>query len=144
MLKLTYFFTLLRLWVQLDKVVFVYYHYIRKHLWLLMNKKVVLKKPLVFDWDKGNEKKNVTKHNVQNNETEEVFFNDPVIIYNDSHSQVENRYLVYGVTNKGRQLVISFTLRGEQQERIRPIMSRDQDKKERLYYQKQKGGVKNI
>lgn len=109
-----------------------------------MNKKVILKKPIAFDWDKGNEKKNVTKHNVQNNETEEVFFNDPVIIYDDSHSQVENRYLVYGVTNRGRQLVISFTLRGEQQERIRPVMSRDQDKKERLYYQQQKGGVKNI
>ncbi len=107
-----------------------------------MIKKVSLNTPLLFDWDQGNKEKNIAKHNVNNSETEDVFFNDAVIIYDESHSQVEDRYLAYGATNKGRQLVISFTLRGEKQELIRPIMSRDQDKKERLYYQNRKRGEK--
>lgn len=98
----------------------------------------MLKKPLVFEWDEGNSEKNVKKHNVENSETEEVFFNDAVIVYDESHAQTEDRYLAYGVTNKGRQLVISFTLREKQEDLIRPIMSRDQDRKERLFYQKQK------
>ena len=43
-------------------------------------KKIKLKKPLIFEWDEGNKEKNVQKHNVQNSETEEIFFNSPIII----------------------------------------------------------------
>lgn len=101
-----------------------------------------LKKPVIFEWDTGNKEKNVSKHNVQNSESEEIFFNNPILLEDTCHSQGENRYLAYGVTDKGRYLVISFTLRGEDEEKIRIIMSRDQDKKEREYYKKQKSGVK--
>ena len=107
-------------------------------------KKIKLKKPLIFEWDEGNKEKNVQKHNVQNSETEEIFFNSPIIIEDISHSQDEERYFAFGTTDKGRHLIISFTLRGEKQERIRPIMSRDQHKKERIYEQTlRKGVVKN-
>ncbi|MBI2443336.1 MAG: BrnT family toxin [Candidatus Levybacteria bacterium] len=106
-----------------------------------MRKTAPVKKPLVFEWDTGNKEKNVKKHNVQNTETEEVFVNDPVILPDRTHSQKEERYFAFGVTNKGRKLIVSFTLRGEQQERIRPIMSRDQSKKERAYYQEEKSEV---
>lgn len=98
----------------------------------------MLKKPLVFQWDEGNSEKNVKKHNVENNETEEVFINDPVILPDRTHSGPEQRYYAFGVTNKGRYLLVAFTLRGNREERIRPIMSRDQTKKERLYYHKEK------
>ena|SRR3989338_2817177 len=106
-----------------------------------MNKKVHLKKPLTFDWDEGNKEKNVKKHNVQNNETEEVFFNNPVLLKDKEHSEREERFFAFGYTDKGRQLIISFTLRGEKQEKIRPIMSRDQNKREKEFYQKQKSEV---
>jgi uncharacterized protein len=107
-------------------------------------KKIRLKKPLTFEWDEGNKEKNVKKHNVQNSETEEIFFNNPVIIEDISHSQDEERYFAFGITDKGRHLIVSFTLRGGKQERIRPIMSRDQHKKERIYVQKlRKEVVKN-
>lgn len=108
-----------------------------------MSKKPKLEKPLSFEWDEGNKDKNVIKHKVQNNETEEVFENEPVIIFDESHSQGEDRYLAYGVSGKGRQLVISFTLRGEKRY-IRPIMSRDQDKKERELYKRMKRGDTGI
>lgn len=107
-----------------------------------MYKKIKLKKPLIFEWDKGNKDKNVHKHSVQNSESEEVFVNNPILLINITHSRNENRYLAYGVTDKKRQLVIAFTLRGKIEEVIRIISSRDQDKKEKKLYRKMKSEVK--
>lgn len=108
-----------------------------------MDKKIKLKKPLTFEWDKGNKDKNVHKHSVQNSESEEVFVNNPILLIDITHSQDENRYLAYGVTDKKRQLVIAFTLRGKMEEGIRIISSRDQDRKEKELYQKMKSEVKS-
>lgn len=107
-----------------------------------MSKDIKIKKPLVFEWDKGNKDKNVHKHRVQNSESEEVFFNNPLLLEDIFHSQIENRYIAYGVTDKKRPLVITFTLRGNNLEKIRIISSRDQNKKEREFYQKLKEGVR--
>jgi len=107
-----------------------------------MDKKVRLKKPLVFEWDTGNKDKNVHKHKVQNSESEEVFVNNPILLIDTTHSQTENRYIAFGVTDKKRQLVIAFTLRGEKEEIIRVISSRNQDKKEKELYQKLKSEVR--
>ncbi len=103
-----------------------------------MIKNIKLNKLLVFEWDKGNKDKNIKKHKVQSSETEEVFLNDPIIMPDRTHSVLEERYFAFGVTEKKRELIISFTLRGENKERIRPIMARDQSKKEREYYKNQK------
>jgi uncharacterized DUF497 family protein len=107
-----------------------------------MDKKVKLKKPFAFEWDKGDKEKNVIKHKIQNSESEEVFVNNPILLIDITHSQAENRYLAYGVTDKKRQLVIAFTLRGENEEKIRIISSREQDKKEKELYQKMKSEVR--
>ncbi len=56
-----------------------------------------------FDWDDGNRDKNRTKHDVSTGESEQVFFNEPHIILNDfKHSQTEQRFAAFGVTNNGR------------------------------------------
>ncbi len=34
-----------------------------------------------FDWDEGNKQKNREKHQVEYTECEEVFFNKPLLIY---------------------------------------------------------------
>lgn len=107
-----------------------------------MKKNIRLKKVLSFEWDKGNKDKNVQKHKVQNSESEEVFENNPFMLEDIFHSEKEKRYLAYGITDKTRQLVISFTLRGENLEKVRIISSRDQDKKEKELYKKLKGGDK--
>jgi uncharacterized DUF497 family protein len=98
-------------------------------------KKIRLKKPLQFEWNAGNIEKNILKHGVINSETGEIFFNDPVLLTDINHSQGEERYFALGKTDKGRHLIVSFTLRGENLERIRPIMSRDQNIKEKGYEQ---------
>lgn len=109
-----------------------------------MKRKIRLAQPLILEWDEGNIDKNVIRHNVSNRETEEIFFNDPVIMPDRTHSHTEERHFAFGITNKERLLIASFTLRGTQQEIIRPIMCRDMNKKEKGYYlsQKQKSEVK--
>lgn len=101
-----------------------------------MAKKFDFSKVTGFEWDKGNKDKNKLKHNVEINESEEVFFNNPVFEYDKDHSQKEDRFLTYGITDKERLLIISFTIRGKKKDKVRVISSRDQHKKERQHYKK--------
>jgi uncharacterized DUF497 family protein len=85
-----------------------------------------------FDWDSGNRDKNL-KHNVQNWECEQVFFNDPLIVLEDPrHSIAENRFAAFGKTDSGRQLVVVYTVRGS---RVRVVSARDMNKRERRFYE---------
>jgi len=36
-----------------------------------------------FQWDQGNARKNVDKHDVSQSEAEQVFFNEPLLIVDD-------------------------------------------------------------
>ena len=89
-----------------------------------------------FEWDSGNRRKNEVKHSVTQMEAEEVFFNNPLLIStDDKQSEIENRYLALGKTNKDRGLTIIFTLR-QNGTLIRVISARDQHRKERHLYAK--------
>jgi len=86
-----------------------------------------------FDWDAGSERKN-EKHGVSMAETEQVFFNEPLLLLDDvGHSQQEPRLHALGVTNEGRSLHITLTLRKSGQW-IRVISARDMHRKERVIY----------
>lgn len=86
-----------------------------------------------FEWDKGN-LTHIEKHDVENQECEEVFTNQPFFVREDlRHSIVEERFEVFGQTVTGRKLFIVFTLRGN---KLRVISARDQNKKERSDYEK--------
>jgi uncharacterized protein len=88
-----------------------------------------------FDWDDGNKQKNWEKHQVDYRECEEVFFNKPLLIGDDTnHSFQEQRYYVLGRTDIGRTLFLVFTVRNN---KIRVISARDQSKKERKAYERQ-------
>ncbi len=54
-----------------------------------------------FDWDEGNLTKSKHKHRVEPAESEQVFNNNPVYFYDEKHSQQEERYFAYGITNAG-------------------------------------------
>lgn len=85
-----------------------------------------------FDWDEGNRDKNWLKHLVSNRESEELFFNLPLIVVADiKHSELEERFFALGQTNDGRLLFISFTVRLN---KIRVISARDMSQKERERY----------
>jgi uncharacterized DUF497 family protein len=90
-----------------------------------------------FDWDEGNSRKSAEKHNVSQAETEQVFFNDPLLVVEDiSHSIHEMRLHALGHTESGRLLHVSFTLRGEGR-LIRVISARAMQRKERLRYEQE-------
>ena len=87
-----------------------------------------------FDWDDGNARKN-NKHAVSTAESEQVFFNSPLLLLVDAkHSDRESRFHALGKTDQGRLLHIAFTLR-EAQTKIRVISARDMNRKERVIYE---------
>ncbi len=84
-----------------------------------------------FKWDDGNARKSTDKHGVAQAEAEQVFFNDPLLVVDDvRHSRSEPRFHALGITNTGRRLHVTFTLR-EENTRIRVISARDMHRKER-------------
>ena len=86
-----------------------------------------------FDWDVGNVEKNQKKHHASRWECEQIFFNEPLLIYHDEgHSKVESRYFALGHTDLNRELMIVFTVRTHL---IRIISARPMSKKERKYYE---------
>ena len=87
-----------------------------------------------FEWDCGNARKSALKHEVSQQEAEEVIFNQPLLIAPDfKHSGTEGRFLAFGSTQMGRSLTVVFTLR-QNNSMIRVISARDQHTKERRIY----------
>ena len=85
-----------------------------------------------FDWDKANTSKSWLKHGIHPFESEEIFFNQPLVIAADvKHSQGELRFFALGITDQGRLLFVCFTIR---RHLIRVISSRDMSKKESEVY----------
>jgi uncharacterized DUF497 family protein len=85
-----------------------------------------------FDWDDGNQGKNWEKHGVTDSESEQVFFNQPLLVFFDTgHSEDELRYYVLGRTDRGRRLFVVFAPRGD---KIRVISAREMTKRERAFY----------
>lgn len=93
-----------------------------------------------FDWDLWDIVKNVDKNQVENKECEDVFFNQPQLVeFDEKHSLVENRYKILGLTDRGRWLIVVFTIRNN---KIRIISARDLSKKEKLQFEKYKNEQK--
>ncbi len=87
-----------------------------------------------FDWDTGNARKN-EKHAVSMAESEQLFFNAPLLVLVDEkHSAQEARLHALGRTDDGRNLHIAFTLR-QSGKLIRVISARDMHRKEKEIYE---------
>ena len=96
--------------------------------------KIILQNCLGFEWDIGNFNKNQDKHKVSYLECEQIFFNYPLLLYDDTkHSRQEARLYALGKTDNGRLLFAAFTIRSNL---IRIISARDMSKKERAIYEK--------
>ena len=90
-----------------------------------------------FDWDEGNARKNVEKHQVSQSEAEQIFFNDPLLVSQDvDHSVREPRLHALGRTDTGRPLHVTFTLRNDNR-LIRVISARPMHRKERVRYEQE-------
>ena len=87
-----------------------------------------------FEWDVGNERQSVEKHDVRQAEAEQLFFNEPLLtVLDGKHSNAEIRIHALGKSDEGRQLHVTFTLR-ENKTKIRVISARNMSRKERAYY----------
>ena len=95
---------------------------------------IILTDCIGFEWDDANQDKNWKTHEVSKVECEEVFFNQPLLLYEDiHHSEKERRLFVLGKTNLERSLFIVFTIR---KKLIRVISARCMSRKERAIYEK--------
>ncbi|MEK9165862.1 MAG: BrnT family toxin [Patescibacteria group bacterium] len=94
----------------------------------------IVQQPIQFQWDKGNQDKNLIKHKVIKQECEEVFFDQNKKMFKDAiHSQNEDRHIIIGKTKQKRLLFIVFTIQGRE---IRVISARDLNRKEKMLYEK--------
>ena len=93
-----------------------------------------LSKVVGFDWDEGNARKD-ERHGVTAAEAEQVFFNVPLLLLDDSHhGDSEVRYHALGKSVESRRLHLSFTLRNDDT-KIRVISVRNMSRKERTIYE---------
>lgn len=86
-----------------------------------------------FQWDRRKAKLNLRKHRVSFEEATTAF-RDPLSATgtDPDHSAVENRFVTFGLSSKGRLLTVSHTERGES---IRIISARHATKPERKIYE---------
>lgn len=87
-----------------------------------------------FDWDDGNLLKNEIKHDLKWQIIEEIFFNEPLVLLEDTtHSdEMECRCAALGFTNEKQLITVIFTKR---KHKIRVISARPMSKKERIFYE---------
>ncbi|MEG3437416.1 BrnT family toxin [Pannus brasiliensis CCIBt3594] len=89
---------------------------------------------LEFEWNEEKAKANQRKHGISFEEASTVF-DDPLSINFDDpdHSVGENRYLIIGLSDQGKFLLVSYT---ERERKIRLISARLVTPKERRYYER--------
>lgn len=90
-----------------------------------------------FEWDAGNERKSLDRHDVSQAEAEQIFSDAHLLVLKDDrHSPLETRWHALGRTDAGRVLHVTFTLR-HGGTRIRIISARAMHKKERQIYEQE-------
>lgn len=89
---------------------------------------------LQFEWDEQKAIANQQKHNVSFEEAKSVFYDrNACLIYDPEHSVHEDRYILLGVSNSMRLLVVCH-LYQENDELVRIISARLANKQERQQY----------
>ena len=92
-----------------------------------------------FDWDPKKAAANLKKHGISFPEAQSVFYDDYALqFYDNDHSDKEDRFIMLGMSNQSRVLVVVHCLRSEGTT-IRIVSARKATANERSYY---KGPVK--
>ena len=86
-----------------------------------------------FEWDEANKHKSLLKHGITNQEAETAFA-DPqkIILYDEKHSDMEDRYICIGKSDLGNILYTAFTFRSG---KVRIISTRPANKKNIANYE---------
>jgi len=92
---------------------------------------------LRFEWDEEKNKSNKLKHRISFEESTAVFEDTKAVtIYDEEHSDYEERFLVIGFDLKARHLAVCHCIR-EDGDVIRIISARFATKKERKLYREE-------
>lgn len=90
-----------------------------------------------FDWDPEKARANLRKHGVSFEEAATVFLDPRMLtIYDDEHSELEDRWITLGESVSGRLLVVCHTFRERSSESValRIFSSRKATQRERRQY----------
>ena len=91
-------------------------------------------KSISFEWDDKKAKSNLKKHGVSFEEAQSVFFDDQAVqFWDDQNSKDEDRFLMLGLSNKFRILLVVHCFR-ESESTIRIISARKATKNEMKEY----------
>jgi len=89
---------------------------------------------LIFEWDENKNKANQKKHGISFNEAISVFSDENAVIIADTdHSEQEERFVILGLSQKPRLLIVCHCYR-ENDALIRIISARKANKKESDFY----------
>jgi uncharacterized protein len=88
-----------------------------------------------FEWDKTKAALNLRKHGVSFDEAKSVFFDDFAVQFFDSdHSELEDRFILLGLSSQSNILVVCHCVRGTENV-VRIISARKATKSEKKFYQ---------
>ena len=88
-----------------------------------------------FSWNKIKAKSNLNKHGVSFEEAQSVFYDDLAVQFYDQDSSDEERFLLLGMSNQSRILIVVHCEQGDVGEELRIISARKATKNEKQYYQ---------
>lgn len=89
---------------------------------------------ITFEWDEAKNRSNLKKHGISFVEARSVFFDEYAVqFYDDEHSSEEDRFIMLGMSNLSRVLVVCHCEKAGG-EVIRIISARKATKKERGFY----------
>ena len=89
----------------------------------------------LFEWDAGKAEANLHKHQISFDEAQAVIMDDfSIAIPDPDHSDMEDRMIIIGMSDRRRLLVVIYAERGD---RIRLISARKATRAERRNYENQ-------
>lgn len=88
-----------------------------------------------FSWNKVKAKSNLKKHGVSFEEAQSVFYDDLAVQFYDEDSSDEERFLLLGMSNESRILMVVHCERGSDGGELRIISARKATMNEQQYYQ---------
>lgn len=92
---------------------------------------------MIFEWDKVKAKLNEAKHKISFDEAISVFSDEfSLLIYDEEHSENEERFLILGLSSKNNLLLVVHCYR--QKDVIRIISARKATQNESKEYLKRK------
>ncbi len=90
---------------------------------------------ITFSWDPAKARINRKKHGVSFEEAKSDFYDEFAVQFYDNQSSHEDRYLLLGLSNQSRILIVVHCEIQEGGEELRIISARKATNRERQYYQ---------